>query len=241
MAVVGSLEAAPPARHRHPAAAGEVVPAVAGERRHRRVHVAVDVGGFAGRLVEVHLGQAAGDGGHVRLDHGLGDRGGKRRVAGVPALFQDVDGGAGRERVRGDRHPAGALGRSLLAEVGEFDEALAFRGVGRGGRRSGGRKRGAGDAGGGGSEECSAGSADCHGGPPEGRTYQTTGAALVRHCGRNARAGLAPGDDGVGERRAPVDIRSLRRELRSISGAGDGSSGRYPGSAAAAPVDIRGR
>ena len=106
VAVVGRLEAAPPARHRDPAPAGQVMAAVAGERRHRRVHVAIDVGGLAGRLVEVHLRQAAGDRGHVRLDHGLGDRGRERRVAGVPAALQDVDRGAGRKRVRGDRHPA---------------------------------------------------------------------------------------------------------------------------------------
>ena len=166
VAVVGRLEAAPPAGHRHSAPRGEVVRAVAGKRRHRCVHVAVDVGGLAGRLVEIQLGEAAGDGGHVRLDHGLGDRGGERRVAGVAALFQDLDGGAGRERVRGDRHPAGSLGRGLLAEVGEFDEALALYGVG--GRGRGGRarcgKRGAGEAGRGRFDERSPGSADFHGG-----------------------------------------------------------------------------
>ena len=41
----------------------------------------------------------------------------------LPPLFQDLDGGPGRERMRGDRHPAGSFGRRLLAEVGEFDEA----------------------------------------------------------------------------------------------------------------------
>ena len=162
VAVVGRLEAAPPAGHRHPAPRGEVVRAVAGKRRHRRVHVAVDVGRLAGRLVEIQLGEAAGDGGHVRLDHGLGDRGGERRVAGVAAFFQGVDGGPGRERVRSDRHSAGALGGGLLAEVGEFDEALALYGVGAGGRGHRARcgKRGAGEAGRGRFNERSPGCAD---------------------------------------------------------------------------------
>ena len=59
VAVVGRLEATPPAGHRHPAPRGEVVRAVAGKRRHRRVHVAVDIGGLAGRLVEIQSGRGS--------------------------------------------------------------------------------------------------------------------------------------------------------------------------------------
>ena len=172
VAVVRRLEPAPPARNRDAAPGGEIMGAVARKRRHRRIHVAVDVGGLAGRLVEIHLGQTAGDRRHVRLDDGLGDRGGERRVAGVPAAFQDVHRGPGRERVGGDRHPAPAFGGALPPEVGELDQAPAFGGAGsgRGGCRSGG-KRHAGEAGGPGSEEGSARGTRLHGEPPGGRTY----------------------------------------------------------------------
>ena len=190
VAVVRGFEPAPPAGDGHAAPGGEVVDAVARQRRQRRVHAAVDIGGLAGGGVVEQLREAAGDRGHVRLDHGLGHRGGEGRVAGVPAALEHFDGFPGGERVGGDRHAALAGRRLLPPEVGAVDEALPLGAVrrGRGGRRRGERQgRGAGEAAGGVLQEAASGRVGGHCVFPSGRPF-----AQGRAAGEPTTAPPAP-------------------------------------------------
>jgi len=96
------------------------------ELRHGRVHAAVDVVQLAGRGLVVEETQDAGDAGHVRLDDGLGHRGGERGVGRVAAGAKDVRAGPRRERMRADDEAAHAGRDVLAAEHGPGNQPPPF-------------------------------------------------------------------------------------------------------------------